>query len=291
MASYLDRYVGGEYEAVWTELCALGEHVRAEPVLSDAQAVAREMMRRVRLNVEMLIQRLASLGYAFAADPANPGDAPVIRGEDESLPIEPPTAASLEALALLEREVGPLPLSLHAFYEVVGAVNLLGVAPLPPGEDAWFDLVEGDPDEEPFDGWHRGTVLDPLMVYGVSKPFSMLGTSSSSRENSNSFIIVLFLDMLLKYGIGGVGSIYTLVPAGTADAALMFEGHPINAPVSIREGVYSFSGGQFDFVAYLRHTILRQGGFAGYVTRGGPELGPPVSEQILATLLENLIPF
>ena len=63
MASYLDRYLGGEHEAVWAELLAQGERVRAEPLASDALAVAREMMGRVRTNLELHIPRLAAINY------------------------------------------------------------------------------------------------------------------------------------------------------------------------------------------------------------------------------------
>lgn len=51
---YLARYNAGEYEQVWAELGALGAAVRAEPVYSDALAVARETMWRVRENLTAL---------------------------------------------------------------------------------------------------------------------------------------------------------------------------------------------------------------------------------------------
>lgn len=52
---YLARYVASEHEQVWAELQSLGAAVREEPVYTDALAVARETMRRVRHNIEMLI--------------------------------------------------------------------------------------------------------------------------------------------------------------------------------------------------------------------------------------------
>src|SRR5215472_15665414 len=65
MASFLSRYQRGEHEQVWTELLALGEQVREERLYLDALAVARETMRRVRYNIEMLIPRLKDIGYHF----------------------------------------------------------------------------------------------------------------------------------------------------------------------------------------------------------------------------------
>jgi hypothetical protein len=55
--SYLDRYRAGEQTEAWAELVALGPAVRQEPLVSDALAVARETMHRVRENIERLIPR------------------------------------------------------------------------------------------------------------------------------------------------------------------------------------------------------------------------------------------
>jgi hypothetical protein len=63
--TFLERRLAGEYEQVWAELQALGEAVREEPLYGDALAVARETMRRVRENLEMLIPRLVAVGYQF----------------------------------------------------------------------------------------------------------------------------------------------------------------------------------------------------------------------------------
>lgn len=112
--TYLERYRAGEREAVWTELVALGDAVREEPLLSDARAVARETMTRARRNVETIVARLRELGYRFAS----PGQE-----------IVPPDAALLARLDRLEAAAGPLPLALRAFFEVVGSVDLTGSHP------------------------------------------------------------------------------------------------------------------------------------------------------------------
>ena len=46
MSYYYDRYQRGEHIEVWSDLIALGEAVRQEPVYSDAVAVASETMTR-----------------------------------------------------------------------------------------------------------------------------------------------------------------------------------------------------------------------------------------------------
>jgi len=66
MPTYLERYRQGECENVWAELAALGGQVRQQPLALDALAVARETMTRARANMELLVQRLNTLGYRFA---------------------------------------------------------------------------------------------------------------------------------------------------------------------------------------------------------------------------------
>jgi hypothetical protein len=63
--SLLRRYRAGEHAAVWTEMTAMGAAVREAPCADDAVAVARETMRRVRHNLELLIRRLDAMGYRF----------------------------------------------------------------------------------------------------------------------------------------------------------------------------------------------------------------------------------
>jgi hypothetical protein len=105
---YLARYLAGEHEKVWEELVALGPAVREEPVLSDAAAVARETMRRVRHNIETVHRRLVGLGFPFAD------------GDRAFIPAAPDALQRIEAA---ERELGPFPLSLKAFYCEVERVN------------------------------------------------------------------------------------------------------------------------------------------------------------------------
>ena len=68
MPTFLDRYLTGDRIGVWNEFVALGEAVRRrKALLADAEAVAEETMRRARCNIELLISRLAGMGYRFAA--------------------------------------------------------------------------------------------------------------------------------------------------------------------------------------------------------------------------------
>ena len=114
MLSYLKRYQSGEHEQVWAELTALGEQVRQGHILPDALAVARETMSRVRENAERIISRLQSIKYDF---------------DNSQLAFvgrQPPADNVNDQIAELETQTGPLPLSLRAWYEVGGAVDLSG---------------------------------------------------------------------------------------------------------------------------------------------------------------------
>jgi hypothetical protein len=51
--------------AVWEELLALGAAVHEEPAHADALAVARETMKRARMNIDRLIPRLVRVGFLF----------------------------------------------------------------------------------------------------------------------------------------------------------------------------------------------------------------------------------
>jgi hypothetical protein len=172
--SYYDRYQGGEHEAVWADLLALGNGVHEEPVYSDALAVARETMSRARTNIETLIVRLDEIGYQFETARDTP---PAV--VQQMVQVQRAMAQQLEALypvlladfsrgnrfeefvsafdkrlapasTLDERSVysraqewsrncisgletyllGPLPVSLRAWYECVEHVSFIGSHPV-----------------------------------------------------------------------------------------------------------------------------------------------------------------
>lgn len=142
---WLTRYRAGDCVAVWRELCALGHDVRRPDVLGDAVDVALETMQRVRIGVEQVHRRLVAQGYSFA-DP-DAAVLPAVRDADQRI-------------AQLERCVGPLPLSLCAFYTILGAVDFRGLHPgwASPGEAVLDPMVVShadwvlDYDEE---NWRR----------------------------------------------------------------------------------------------------------------------------------------
>lgn len=216
---YLERYVGGDHELVWNELRGLGSAVREEPNAPVAEAVARETMRRVRRNCQLLVDRLTDLGYEFGAYPDGS------KGYYTLGALVSATPASVSDRLRIEEAVGPIPLSLRAFWEEVGSVDLVG------RRQGWPEL------------------LDPLVVYPPEAIVSDLGSMEVDEHGEFRPPAVfeggLAPDHLHKDNISGGAPYAVELPNSAADFPLLNERH----------GLF--------FVDYLRFAILRWGGLPG----------------------------
>jgi hypothetical protein len=104
----LARYLRGECVPVWNELRA--HEALGGDLLAEAQAVARETMLRVARNADLLAERLDAVGWIplYGA----------LRTK--------PKAQDREIIRRIEDLTGaPLPLSLRAFWEIVGGINFV----------------------------------------------------------------------------------------------------------------------------------------------------------------------
>ncbi len=180
--SYLERYQKGEHEQVWAELQGLGEAVRDEPIYAEARAVADETMRRVRNDCERIIERLHSLGYQFGVYPDG------IQGDFLPGPLAPADEAARGDIQTLEHAVGPLPLSLVAFWEQVGSVNLIGRGA------AW------------------PMALDPLFVDPPAGGVSELDEMPYQLEDRGHFEASLAPDVFHKDHVSGGGAYAVKLP-------------------------------------------------------------------------------
>ncbi|HEY7782164.1 MAG TPA: hypothetical protein VIC85_18385 [Ktedonobacterales bacterium] len=337
MGSFLERYERGESEQVWTELIALGQAVREEPVYSDALAVAHETMRRARENIERLIPRLVAVGYQFGygwvqpfvrerllgpyrvAYPGQYGQVltpriperfpfgyradfaerlemaasmpPLFAAADDreeqiaqlehniaaTTPVQHALREQLRAtrgalqskpsaqalVAELEALTGPLPLSLRAWYEVVGGVSFVG------DSVAWRALLPETVTTYPMDEYdylNPMFLLDPLLVRPLDEAVlaryrsrAGLGQASQSRVP-----LAVGMDPRMKYlDNGGPGGYQIVVPALEADAPFV-------------------PGGQM-FVTYLRE-CFQWGGFPGWARQ------PERPDSDLAFLTHDLRP-
>ncbi|MDR3634739.1 MAG: hypothetical protein P4L84_13125 [Isosphaeraceae bacterium] len=214
-STYLQRYLAGDCDRVWYELFLLGKEVHADGTFDDAWAVALETMRRVRANAETVHRRLCEIGYPFA----NPNRA-----------CPTPVDGVSEAIARFEAGVGRLPLSLRAFFEVVGTVDWTQdrTQPLP---EAIFAL--GD--------------LDPLLIVSFDDLLAQYLWERRPRRISpwsrllprwfavptrtvDKFEFCVSTDEETKGGYGGVGPISILIPDARVDAPVLFEGGQMAFP-------------------------------------------------------------
>lgn len=184
--NYLERYRNGEYEQVWEELQNLGAAVRNEPHYAQAHQVAGETMGRVRRNCERIIARLRTFGYDFSRFPDGTRYVSPVKTH---MPPSPPMRAHREEL---EAEAGLLPLSLVAFWEEVGAVDLVGM----------------------HRSWPNG--LDPLVVYPPEGPLSDL------YEEDDGYFVGLAPDDFHKDNTSGGDPYGLILPNPSADFLLMY---------------------------------------------------------------------
>jgi hypothetical protein len=179
--------------------------------------VAAETMRRVRRNCERLSSRLRALGYTFGTFPDGSRRSYTVE------PLVPPSDAMRADCAELEAQAGPLPLSLVAFWQEVGAVDLVGMHP----------------------SWLNG--LDPLVVDPPEGALSFLfdGEGSEGEIEGAGWFAGLAPDDLHKDNVSGGDPYGVHLPDPSADFRLLYERHGLL------------------FVPYLRLAILRWGGFPG----------------------------
>jgi hypothetical protein len=245
----LERYLAGAHREIWAELGTLGASVRDDANAADALAVAYETMQRVETNVRTLVDRLTAMGYAFGG-PGSSTAVPQLSGlfgalmqslvqsapprreptSSAARPHVPPGPNAQREVASFEKRFGTLPLSLRAFYETVGQIDLTGrhptLAPLP-----------------------NPVAPDPLVVYGLEE--GALEFDEEGDEQGAPVAITIAPDDLHKANMSGGGPYTMEFPNAGADGQLLGERHRLS------------------FVDYLRLSFAF-GGFPGYEGRGTP---------------------
>lgn len=271
MPTFLERYLAGEREQVWAELIALGEKVREEPVYSDAWAVAQETMRRAKANIETIYERLKSIGYLFE------------RFQSAYAPPEPDITAQIE---VFEHEVGPLPLSLRAWLEIVGDVDFIGSypgltyygEPEPPFrtiEEAVTEAAEIYADPLCVGVWNFDSAVECYNEwredFGESNPYKAENYpewkeayETGEIEDDDFFAVEISPDLYFKMRVGGGAPYMITLPDPRADSYVLNEPHDTM------------------FVDYLR-ICFRWGGFPGLAHYA------KYNEAVLETLKEGLL--
>ncbi len=225
---YRERYLRGEYAQVWDELIALGSYVREKAIYPDAWAVARETMHRVRFNVDdILIPRLSEIGYEFGYGWLEPKYAEF--GRTQGPVRTPPPPNILRLLDSFEQKMGPIPLSIRAFYQEVGGVNLSGFLPrrplvtMPDGTSCplFQAAIAGRDCQGP----------DPFYVYGPQgQDFfdAVIELNKNDDPESDGPLadgLPIAPDSCHKINVSGNGGYTIHIPDAAADAKLDDEWH------------------------------------------------------------------
>lgn len=176
----LARYVAGEHEAVWRELLDAGDLQDDAALHAEAVAVARETMQRVRDTIDTLAERLAAKGILHAG---------AVRS--------PPNAA---CLARLEGAFGPFPVSLSAFYDIVGSVS--------------FAVADDAPESALVNQLRLG---QPLVVVPVELVAEHLGDPAQTAREAPRFV------WLAPDESGGPPDAVR-IPSSAADAMVLRQG-------------------------------------------------------------------
>ena len=158
-------------------------------------------MRRVRESLEALVERLSRLGYRFGVDLKFDKESPL--SGYAGVPLCAPPFDIAERIAAVEARHGVLPVSLRAFYEIVGSVDLRG----------YFLLTKAQ--QEHPDAAHPET-LDPLVVYP-------LDADTVNGDEAGDATLYIAPDPLAKMDYSAVGMLELSLPCDAMDGHVWLE--------------------------------------------------------------------
>jgi len=158
----IDRYLQGDYKAVWLEIGQQHQSALSPESFADIESVAIATMERVAVNIETLIAHLSSIGWQFA---------------DQDHIWERPTEQDKASIKQVESLLGRLPIALKACLTVVGGLYLAGSLPGTVrttyrfNSDVSQDTVLGDPLSLPSGRWLYYNYAEWQEDYGDLRPF------------------------------------------------------------------------------------------------------------------------
>lgn len=201
MQRLYNLYQRGYHQEVYDELLSLQEDIYEPDVYEDAVAVAREIMQRVRYNIEQLVVRLKQVGYLFGK-----GSSLVNTFSETYVAMfQPPNPETPENIAILEQIVGSLPLSLKCWYEEVGSVNFIGL---------FSENKQKD-----------GPDLDPLYIEPLESLLQIVQNFIKEEIWEYETELIIAPDSYHKYGYSGGGAYSISFPCKHFDTLLINEPH------------------------------------------------------------------
>src|SRR5260370_36613786 len=112
MTELYDRYQKGYYQEVYDELLAMQERIYESQIYEEALRITKEIMRRGRNNIELLIPRLRDIGYHFGEGFSESPEEEAY-WEQASPIYRAPTPKKPQPVAVFGKLAGTLPLMSH----------------------------------------------------------------------------------------------------------------------------------------------------------------------------------
>lgn len=217
---------------------------------NDVQRVCDELVGRVRENLVVIIDRLIGFGFQFAAEDTPLADPP----EDVEEKIE--VLQRLLSTAIYHGQpCPPLCPLLESWIRRIGSVDLSGYS------DQWGNPVPKKPQQELGGGKF---LADPFQFFSIDE---MCDDLADRVADGDTCTVAFSSDALHKMGMSG-GSRYQINVWSYDTDPFLFE-----LPKEQR------------LVPYLRNTILKWGGFPGFVSYKNPP------KKFLKVLTDGLRPF
>jgi|GEM_PF-339132 hypothetical protein len=188
----LKRYQQGQHEEVWRELRSY-ESVDGV-LLEETMAVANETMKRVAHNADLLAERLANRGWK------------ALFGSLRT----PPQPEDIEMIERIEEFTGErLPVSLRAFWEIVGGIDFI------------WDYESGEPPDLGDDL----VMEDPLCVLGPQICVEEIEDFELDPDDGEPLSVTLAPDHLHKANISGGEPYAIILPFKGVDPIFANERH------------------------------------------------------------------
>jgi hypothetical protein len=246
---WLERYVAGDCQTVWGEILTATSAGKVGDRNPEIRGVVKEVMRRARQNIEVIIQRLHDSGYEFV-DPSSKGYLP-------RLPLVRPNEDSPDFAFWLGQLVGPLPLTIIEWIETVGDVNLVGNHPEWPEIDMITDALVV---EFELSGYaDRGPGWDAKEYYQNELETWRADVAEYGQKEIGPFLLTFAPDAYHKANVSGGGPYGIYLPDGSIDATCRINGREISFVDYLRE---CFASGGFPGapslpqIPSLRHALL-----------------------------------